>query len=363
MKKNILSIVATFVAFMFTTNMVNAAGVQPDSRVSARAFALQTPDYYTFSGGISSEDEGGSWVNFNGKTNLELEIIELQIGGEMVWSSEEDGRALPAFPFPENIRTIYFYLNGRKDGDWRTLSYGSAVLQNPQPGDPVVIEMRPAELDQIFKFEAPDGVNENDLVMVHGEYRYNLGWYDERFDSFVIQLDPLRGEQSYEIIDSSTGIVLRRGFIAPFEEAPEEVLNTGVMNIRLAGGVQWVRFGENSYQAYSSQQFEATTTYDGSERASKSYFFEGDVSGLSTNFYFRGHSNVRILVEEVTESGEMPVLIDIIPDVDEDDPDYGRVNFDITAGTTAVIITVLVGDGPNGPTPFHVSFNRGGGKG
>lgn len=329
--------------FVFA-GFANAQQIEIDSRDSARAFATNPAVEYRFdvyyfdqAGGVSSSGYG--------RMNIRMEIVEFYFNNTQIVFKGED--PLPALPFPVGVRptTRNFWMDGiGQNGNY--VSRGHLFTDYPIAGDPIVVELYPNEQQQVINYQAPVGVDPDNLVIRDRMTSVFIGHWDNWRQNFSVYVDPLGGPVQYEIVNTSTGIVYSRGTLIPFSGPIQKRSDDTVLNVKYVGGVQRVDMDNNdSNQSFPNQTFTGQTTIERDPIPCAVYFIEPERGErLPVKFSYWGPIGTQVIIEEIEEFGPPNILQIVMPERNDDDEykaDFGSAEYEIFPSGKAVRITVI----------------------
>lgn len=323
-----------------------------DSVLTARAFALHTPDRFDLYVYVQT-NEGGTLVDYwmFGTRLPDGSITRLTVDNVLVL--DENDPPLWSLPLPTkgSITYVSCNLTGYESGQF--VSYGNFYSGLFKRGDAISVLMYPASVKVLAKYKLPAGVNGNDL-WINVENGAG-GYYDYFAQGFYLYVDPSVSSSRYWIIDQHTGVTLLTGIVHPYDG---QVLppTTSTTSLTYIDGVLDGTPDEaiGGFRQYLGQQLDGQTIDDatGAKTPCKTMFVR--LKGKPLLVWIGGIKGVVEIFDASNADGDMPSVFkgNTIPN-----PYDGGYYINITqpGGYDAVVIKIT---GTPKPEGFNVGVSN-----
>ena len=270
----------------------------------ARAFALNTPDYYEgqLTGNfLVGNDFTFKVINFRMEKNFS--ITSLLVGETVIPLPE------PIYGLPMGdgglIRNASVYISGiTNSGEYA--GSGRLDKQVILKGESLVVELSPADI--AIEISLDPSLFNSVRVEVEGlpaGYGYGFGISNNKA---YVYLPPIGGRYHYILRNYSNGNVVGEGWLEPFQTA--ESSGDAFVGVKYVGGVLGAEFtkpdGIDEWVNISGIQFDCNVPLtNGTTGPGKVVFVDCGTGGLQIDIW---NSQCAVFVQSVTASGDMPYL-------------------------------------------------------
>lgn len=318
-----------------------------DSVLTARAFALHTPDRYNFNCYVQT-NENGVLVDHSmyGVRTPEGLITRLTVDDVLVLDEEDP--PLRSLPLPKNGVIIYVSVNLDAWEQGRFVSWGYFYASNFKRGGAMNVIMNPASAKVFVKYKLPTGVDPRYIWINIENYGGGMD-YDVFAGGFYVYLDPSVHSNNYSVIDQRTGAVLLTGVVGPYDGSITASATASAISLTYADNVLDATPGKitGGYTQYLGQKLDGQTIdpTTGVKTPAKVFFVRLEGKELWASL---GNITGTVEVFEVTEQGDLPLLFKGHTIVNQFDGVTSYIEVKLPAGYGAVIIKVTGTPKPEG---------------
>lgn len=287
---------------------------------------------------ISTHHEASFYLDEDGL------VSQFELDGETIWSILDGDEAIPGIPFPigGQFVNLYVTLSGfgamNSAGHLPFTRYGNFETDLLVPGDPVVVTMRPAQIQVPVYLAAdvlPAGTDMSHLAIRFAGENYPAAYWAN--GKFLIWVDPLSPPASYEVYDYVTGLVFYTG--VPFVYGNNNPVAGGnaAVNQKLEGGVTELDFDRSPYLYLSNQSFRSFDWNEAGQYLEADSVFMAYLDGRQLSCHFYGVVG-RVTVELIKADGLSETVAYMVMDPENDgvmitiQPGYEKVILKLTGG-------------------------------
>ncbi len=324
-----------------TTSQTDVAQVGDqtvNSENVARVFLKSKIAYYKcyFSDSLRGGEVDWEYGEFTMQADGTITVLSLQ-GDNVAIPSDAPLRGLP-YPTVGQRRDFNLSINAY-DKDNQYLGYGNAYTVVLKKGDPLVVELKMANVGDFIKSALPAGVSPNGFVLETTDgsrFYYNTG-----YGGFFVWSSPVTGV-GFRIYDSQTGIVYQYGDIVPFDDV--QVTTDSIVSVTIEGNVVPLSFGSGNNYTYRSNQLlngsvPVVNPSTGVKTNAKAKVYTASLNGKMVSMSIYGVKG-KVVVKEWSDSGDLQVIAQgqsYIPEYDS----FSLTRVTIPGGCDKVIIEVI----------------------